>query len=195
MTTKEKRTLAGKLNFRADDKGKKIGGYAAIFNSRADIGGYMIEIIAPGAFAKTIKDDIRALIDHDSGRVIGRTSAGTLSLSEDTKGLAVEIELPDTTDGHDLAVSIERGDITGMSFGFEVLKHRWDDTGDVPVRTIEECKVYEVSVVAFPAYEDTTIAMRSLEEIRKDGKSKNFAAAKQRLKRRHDLDLRARSKA
>lgn len=180
----EKRTLAKPLDFRANDKVKKIGGYAAVFNSAADICDYFREIIAPGAFAKTIKGDVRALLDHDSGRVIGRTTAKTLRLKEDDIGLAVEIDLPDTSDGRDIATLIERGDISGMSFGFMVTKQTWDETGDIPVRTIEEVELMEVSVVAFPAYDDTTIAMRSLEAIRKERGAHNFNAAKRRVSAR-----------
>ena len=165
--TLETRTLSRRLECRAGDAGKMIGGYAAVFNSQTDIGGYFKEVIAPGAFRDALKGDVRALIDHNSGRVIGRTTAGTLRLAEDASGLAVEIDLPDTTDAQDLAKLIERGDISGMSFGFEVTKQTWDETGDVPVRTIEAVNLFEVSVVAFPAYPDTTIAMRSLDEARK----------------------------
>jgi hypothetical protein len=180
----EKRTLAKPPEIRADDKKKKIGGYAAVFNSVAEIGDYFREIIAPGAFSKSLAGDVRALVDHDSGRVIGRTTAKTLRLSEDAVGLAVEIDLPDTTDGRDIATSIERGDISGMSFAFNVTKQTWDETGEVPVRTIEELELYEVSVVAFPAYDDTSIAMRSLEEVRKEKKTHNFNAAARRVSAR-----------
>lgn len=182
--TLEKRTLAKPLEIRAVDKKKKIGGYAAVFNSEADIGDYFREIIAPGAFSKTLKGDVRALVDHDSGRVIGRTTAKTLRLMEDNIGLAVEIDLPDTSDGRDLATLIERGDISGMSFGFIVTKQTWDETGEVPIRTIEEVELHEVSVVAFPAYDDTTIAMRSLDEVRKEKKAHNFNAAARRVSAR-----------
>lgn len=164
----ETRTLSRKLELRSAGAGKTIGGYAAVFNSETDIGGYFREVIAPGAFRDTLSGDVRALIDHNSGRVIGRTTAGTLRLSEDSTGLACEIDLPETTDAQDLATLIERGDISGMSFGFEVTKQTWDETGPVPVRTIEAVNLFEVSVVAFPAYPDTTIAMRSLEAARRD---------------------------
>jgi uncharacterized protein len=164
--------------------GKKIGGYAAVFNSETDIGGYFREIIAPGAFSEAVKQDVRALLDHDSGRVIGRTSAGTLRLTEDENGLAVEIDLPDTSDGRDAAVLIERGDLTGMSFGFIVTHDEWDETGDTPVRTIRKVDLREVSVVAFPAYDDTSIAMRSLDEIRKSKREHNFNAAARRVAER-----------
>lgn len=162
----ETRTLTRPLEVRAADKGRTIGGYAAVFNSTADIGDSFREVIAPGAFAGALSQDVRALVDHDTGRVIGRTTAGTLRLSEDATGLAVEIDLPDTTDGRDLATLIERGDVSGMSFGFIVTKQTWDETGDIPIRTIEAVDLREVSVVAFPAYDDTTIALRSLTDNR-----------------------------
>lgn len=193
--TLERRAISSKPELRAGDSGKTAAGYAALFNSRADIGGYFSEIILPGAFADTIKSaDVRALIDHDTGRVIGRSSAGTLRLKEDDTGLAVEIDLPDTGDGRDLAVQLQRGDISGMSFGFAVTHDEWDETGPIPVRTIHKVDLFEVSAVAWPAYDDTSIALRSLDQARK---AKNFNAAAKRLRMKATLDLqtRARSKA
>lgn len=157
----EKRSMMQAPELRADDGKKTVKGYAAVFNSQTDIGGYFRESIAPGAFKDAIGGDVRALVDHDSGRVIGRTKAGTLRLSEDERGLAVEIDLPDTTDGRDLAALVERGDIDGMSFGFNVTHDEWDETGDIPVRTIHAVELHEVSAVTWPAYADTTLAMRS----------------------------------
>lgn len=187
----EKRSLTRPLEVRTAAAGsvRTVAGYAAVFNSRADIAGMFFEQIAPGAFGGTLADDVRALVDHDTGRVIGRTKSGTLRLSEDTNGLAVEIDLPDTSEGRDLATLIERGDISGMSFGFEVTKQTWDETGDVPVRTIEAVKLYEVSAVAFPAYDDTSLAMRSLEAFRGDKKKHNFNAAAMRRRMKAHLDL------
>lgn len=173
-------TRAMPLERRADG-GKKVGGYAAVFNSPADIGGFWTEIIAPGAFSESLKADVRALLDHDHGRVIGRTAAGTLRLAEDSKGLEVEIDLPDTTDGRDAAVLIERGDLSGMSFGFVVTHDEWDETGKVPVRTIHKVDLREVSIVAWPAYGDTSIGMRSLDSARKEKRQHNFDAASRRI--------------
>lgn len=166
------------------EQGRKVGGYAAVFNSEADIGGYFREIIAPGAFSETIKGDVLAFYDHNSGRVIGRSTSGTLRLAEDDVGLAVEIDLPDTTDGRDLAVSIERGDLSGMSFGFVVTKETWDETGEIPLRTIQAVNLIEVSIVALPAYDDTSIAMRSLDDARKGKRQHNFNAAARRVAER-----------
>lgn len=162
----ETRALTQAPELRATDGAKIAAGYAALFNSRTQIGDWFEEIIAPGAFKDALSSDVRALIDHDTGRVIGRSTAGTLRLSEDDRGLFVEIDLPDTSDGRDLAVQLERGDISGMSFGFRVTKEEWDETGKVPVRTIKAVDLFEVSAVAFPAYADTEIALRSLESAK-----------------------------
>src|SRR3546814_1026934 len=88
---------------------------------------------------------------------------GTLRLKEDDKGLAVEIDLPDTSDGRDVATLIQRGDVSGMSFGFRVTHDEWDETVDPPVRTVHAVELREVSVVSEPAYEGTSIALRSEE--------------------------------
>ena len=179
----ERRSLIATPELRASDKGKTIAGYAAVFNDVADIGGSFREIIAPGAFKGSLDNDVRALVDHDSGRVIGRTKAGTLRMKEDDHGLAVEIDLPDTTDGRDLAVSLERGDISGMSFGFRVTHDEWDETKEIPTRTIRAVELFEVSAVAFPAYDGTEIALRSLNEAKgeREKAEHNAAQAKARI--------------
>ncbi|PDS67889.1 HK97 family phage prohead protease [Rhizobium phaseoli] len=185
MTTNiEKRAAGLGVETRAENDKRTLVGYAAVFERLAMIGGYFQEKIAPGAFATAIQGDIRALVDHDPGRVIGRNKSGTLRLQEDGKGLRVEIDVPDTTDGNDLWVLVERGDISGMSFGFRVTKETWDETGDVPVRTIQALELMEVSAVAFPAYEDTTIGLRSLTAARAEGGARNAAAARRRIAER-----------
>jgi HK97 family phage prohead protease len=155
----------GKLEARKlEGEKRSLAGHAAVFNQRTDLG-YFAEIVAPGAFAKSIgADDIRALFNHDPNFVLGRNKAGTLKLSEDTQGLAVEIDPPDTQFARDLAVSIERGDVTQMSFGFETVADEWfkDANGDW-TRTLREVKLWDVSPVTFPAYPQTDIAARSLE--------------------------------
>lgn len=175
----EKRAISVAPEIRAGASGKTARGYAALFNTRTSIGDWFVEELAPGAFSDTLKTaDVRALVDHDTGRVIGRSIAGTLRLNEDDKGLFVEVDLPDTTDGRDLAVQLERGDISGMSFGFRVTKETWDETGDMPVRTIQAVELFEVSAVAFPAYADTEIALRSLAQakVERDEAEKKKAA-------------------
>lgn len=185
-TETETRSLVLPVERRASDDGKvTVAGYAAVFGEGADIGGYFHEVIVRGAFANSIKsDDVRAYFDHDHGRVLGRKSAGTLRLSEDAKGLAAEIDLPDTSDGRDVRALIERGDITGMSFGFQVLRQEWDETVDPPKRTILEVRLFEVSIVSEPAYEGTSVAMRSLDAARKERRAHNFTAASRRVAER-----------
>ena len=190
MSDIEKRGGSLGVEKRADDNKRTLVGYAAVFNSDTEIGGWWTERIAPGAFAETIKGDVRALVDHDMGRVIGRSKSGTLRLSEDDKGLRVEIDVPNTTDGNDLWELVERGDISGMSFGFRVTKQEWDETVDPPRRTIQVVDLHEVSAVAFPAYDDTTIGKRSLEAAREEAgtvlaaKRENDLAAKRRIAER-----------
>jgi len=170
---------------RADGNKVTASGYAAVFGEAADIGGYFEEIIARGAFTETLKTaDVRAYFDHDRGRVLGRSTAGTLRLKEDTKGLHVEIDLPDTSDGRDVATLIERGDISGMSIGFVVKRQQWDETSMPWKRTIEVVDLVEVSIVSEPAYEGTSIALRSLEDARKERRQHNFQAASARLAKR-----------
>jgi hypothetical protein len=172
MTTEfEKRGGHLGIETRAADDKRTLIGYAAVFNSDTTIGDYFIERIDPAAFDKAINGDVRALVDHDSGRVIGRTKSGTLRLATDDRGLKVEIDVPDTADGRDLLTLVERGDISGMSFGFRVTRQEWDETGDLPVRTILEVELYEVSAVAFPAYDDTTLGLRSLEASRAEAQN------------------------
>lgn len=157
----ERRCLA-KSELRIDgDKKPKIVGYASVFNQVVDIGGIFREKVAPGAFKKTIlESDIRALWNHDPNYVLGRNKAGTLRLREDSKGLACEIDPIDTVWANDLIKSISRRDVGGMSFGFDVIKQEVNyEKGE---RTLTEVKLYDVSVVAFPAYDQTSVAVRSL---------------------------------
>ena len=182
--TIERRALAAPLTVREDSR--TVAGYAAVFNSITDIGGMFREQIAPGAFKPSLAADVRALFDHDSAHVLGRTKAGTLRLKEDERGLAVEIDLPETQVARDLTASMARGDIDGMSFGFRVTKQEWDDTQDPPLRTIREVELHEVSVVTFPAYDDTEVALRSLDNERaeREKAEHNKAMAQKRIAER-----------
>ncbi len=156
-----------------DENGlRHIVGYAAVFNSLSeDLGGFR-EKIDPGCFSKTINsDDVRALWNHDSNHVLGRNKSGTLILSEDQRGLKIDVIPPDAQWARDLMVSIDRGDIDQMSFGFQKISDRWE--GDYPneVRTLMEVRLFDVSPVTFPAYPDTEVGLRSLEEYRKSKNS------------------------
>lgn len=157
-------------------------GYAALFNSLSeDLGGFR-ELIRPGAFKESLArgDDVRALVGHDSTMVIGRRSAKTLAISEDDRGLRVEIAVPDTTVGRDLVVSMKRGDITGQSFGFSTVKDEWSrqsKDGDIVYRReLVQVDLFEVSAVAWPAYTDTSVEARQLGDVKVI-----FEAARRRL--------------
>lgn len=128
-----------------------------------DLGGFR-EKIAPGAFTRTLKNaDVRALFNHDSNYVLGRNTSGTLTLSEDLQGLAIQIEPPDTSWARDLIVSMQRGDINQMSFQFSAIKDGWESGEDGgQIRTLKEVKLYDVSVVTFPAYPQTDVSVREL---------------------------------
>lgn len=182
MSEFEKR-IAQQVELRADESGTKtLTGYAAVFHSPTDIGGYFTEQVAPGAFAETIKGDVRCLFNHQSGNVLGRTKSGTLRLSEDSHGLRFEVDLPETVLGKDVGTLVARGDISGCSFDFRAMKQSWDDTVDPPKRTLERVEISEVSIVTFPAYADTTVALRSLEAARAEGgNAHNAAAARRRV--------------
>lgn len=139
--------------------GRRLEGYAATFKSEARIGS-IVETIAPGAFARSIGGDVLALMDHDPARVLGRTRSGTLRLSEDSKGLAFSLDLPDTQAGRDVLELAQRNDLGGMSFGFIVPQggDRWQGER----RTLVNLDLREISVVsAHPAYPDTSLALRS----------------------------------
>lgn len=141
-----------------------IVGYAAVFNSRSlDLGGFT-EFIRPGAFARTLMEqpDIRALFDHQSNAILGRTKSGTMTIGEDQRGLFVDITPPDTETGRSVCESIKRGDIDGMSFGFQTRSDAWSTDDGMPLRELTDVDLSEVSVVTFPAYPDTAVATRSL---------------------------------
>jgi len=160
----ERRTLHSEFRVEQREDGKKlIRGHAAVFNSETDLGWFR-ERIAPGAFSESIgKDDVRALFNHDENFILGRNKAGTLTMREDEQGLYVEIDPPDTQVGRDLVTSIERGDISQMSFGFQTIKDSWEteENAAKDLRTLEKVKLWDVSPVTFPAYQETDVAVRS----------------------------------
>ena len=194
--THEIRILAGMQVESRADAPRRLVGYAAVFDQETDIGGYFREVIRRGAFAEAIKrDDIHALDNHDYGRVIGRRSAGTLTLSEDDHGLKIEIIPPDTQVARDLIANIEARNIDQMSFSFGMDggKQVWDETGEIPLRSIEKVgALYEVSIVPRGAYPTTEIGLRSLDDARKERRRANFDAARLRRTMKFGLDLRSR---
>ena len=165
----ERRFVKGSDVRATDDANKpSISGYASVFDEQYDAG-YFIETIKPGAFSRAIREgqDVRALFNHHPDHLLGRTKSGTLTLREDTKGLFFECSLPDTQTARDVRTSILRGDLSGCSFGFQVTKQTWrevkdDKTGHlVQYRDIEDCDIFDVSTVTYPAYEGTNVGARS----------------------------------
>lgn len=149
-----------RLDRRAEDSLPMIAGYAAVFNTLSvDLWGFR-EKIAPGAFAGSLQDDVRALWNHETGIVLGRTKSGTLRLAEDDVGLAIEIDPPSSAGNY--IETIERGDVDQMSFAFRTLEQTWDEDDDgVLIRTLLKVKLHEVSPVTFPAYPATAVGVRS----------------------------------
>jgi uncharacterized protein len=147
------------------DNTVKIGGYAAVFDKPSDIlWGSFVERIRPGAFKKTITEmDQVMLWDHNSQYVLGRRSNGTLTLEEDEIGLRFECIMPDTSYARDCQELIKRGDVKQMSFGFNVIREDWQDI-EKPIqrRDLLEIRLFEVSIVTFPAYAETSVSLRSL---------------------------------
>tara|TARA_R110000868_G_scaffold233628_2_gene487368 strand:- start:10782 stop:11858 length:1077 start_codon:yes stop_codon:yes gene_type:complete len=167
MSNVERRTITNDFEVRAAGGFTTITGYASVFNSLSQNLGGFVEQVAPGAFKKTILEaDVRALFNHDPNYVLGRNKAGTLRMVEDAKGLAYEVDLPDTQQARDLAESMRRGDITQSSFGFRVIRDSWGVTADdYPLRTLEEVALYDVSPVTYPAYTEASSALRSLAKM------------------------------
>lgn len=141
----------------------KIVGHAAVFNQLSEPLWGFRERILPGAFKEAIeRDDVRALWNHDPNYVLGRNKAGTLRLTEDDKGLAVEIDPPDTQWARDLLVSIRRGDVNQMSFAFTVLDEEFSKENGENIRTLKKVRLHDVSVVTYPAYPQTDAQVRSI---------------------------------
>ncbi|MDZ3836822.1 MAG: HK97 family phage prohead protease [Rhodospirillales bacterium] len=149
----------------------KLAGYAAVYGAwSSDLGGFA-ERVAPGAFDASLAAprDILALWDHRERHVLGRVGAGTLRLGSDAIGLSFELDLPDTTAGRDLAVLVSRRDVAGASFAFRVQPggERWSfDDGKVR-RTLTDVALAEITVTAQPAYGETSVALRSLQQQRR----------------------------
>jgi len=182
---RENRFLADSVEVRAaadDGDTPKVRGYAAKFDKLSENLGtedwQFREIIKPGAFDDVLKDDVRALLNHDANHILARSKngEGTLEIGVDKVGLWYEFDAPDTQAGRDLRTSIERGDVDQSSFSFRVDKdgQNWEEKreGDGPsivTRTISKvARLFDVSPVTFPAYPDATVALRSLQEFRKE---------------------------
>ena len=170
------------METRMDVSDRKLRGTAIVFNAASlDLGGFT-EYIAPEAVDRTLREglDVRALIDHDTSKIIGRTKSGTLSLRKTRKGLEIEVDPPGTSYARDLMESVERGDISGMSFGCRVLDDNWEMRDGQPVRTVLDMVISEVSAVSMPAYvqTDVMVAQRSLAQFREDTKGRSLEMAR-----------------
>lgn len=145
--------------------GRTLTGYAIVFGSLShDLGGYR-ELIEPSAVDRTLQEsrDVLALMDHDPAKVVGRTTAGTLRLAKDAKGLRVEIDMPDTSYAQDAIELVKRRDLAGMSFSFSVVRpdgERFETRNGQPTRLISDMLIHEVSLVSMPAYAATAVQMQ-----------------------------------
>ena len=171
------------VEVRAEADSLTVEGYAAVFNEPTDIGGYFREQIAPGAFKDAIgRDDVVFLINHD-GLPLARTRSGTLELTEDERGLKMRSVLdPEDPDVRAIAGKMKRGDLDKMSFAFYPEVEEWDETGDVPLRTIRQAALYDVSIVTTPAYDGTEIGLRSLKAFREQQAQRNSSFARERIR-------------
>lgn len=165
-TLREVRPIATEFTARAENDTPTIEGYFAVFNSIYEIAPGMSESVKPGAFSRTLAGDIRALTNHDTTLVLGRTKAHTLELREDEHGLWGKITInPNDRDAMNLYERVKRGDVDQCSFGFEIVNEETDFRDDGSMHwTITDVNLFEVSACTFPAYAETNISARSMEK-------------------------------
>lgn len=176
------KTCNSQFNTRETSDEKRIEGYFSVFDGTYQIGQGMSESIDRHAFDDALDDDVRALINHDTTLVLGRTKAGTLELRTDDHGLWGSILInPNDQEAMNIYSRVQRGDVNQCSFGFDILKEDTEidqETGDVHW-TIKGVKLYEVSVCTFPAYDTTEVEARSKEA--EEIKAKSLKAWKERM--------------
>lgn len=162
---RQMRSVPSMFDTREENDVLYIEGYFSVFNTNYDLWPGASESVAPGAFSKTLGGDIRALIDHETRLVLGRNKAGTLELKEDSHGLWGRVSVNrNDQDAMNLYERVKRRDVDQCSFGFEIIKEDTEIREDGSVHwTIREVKLYEVSVVTFPAYEETSVSARKKE--------------------------------
>lgn len=163
---RQSRALPANFKTRSEEDGSlRLEGYFVVFNSIYEIAPGMTESIAPGAFDEALDADIRCLTDHDTRLVLGRTTAGTFELRQDEHGLwGSALINPNDQDAMNTKARVDRGDVNQASFGFDILEEEADFRDDGSVHwTIKKVKLYECSVVTFPAYRDTNISSRTHE--------------------------------
>jgi uncharacterized protein len=187
MKGQHKRDLRTKFNVtRADNTADELilDGYFALYEQETELFEGSFEIITKGAFDGTMGNDIRALWNHNSQYVLGRNKSGTLELKTDDKGLYASIRLPKTQYAQDLYELVDRGDVDQCSFGFNILSEDLEELASGGYRwRINEIDLHEVSVVTFPAYENTSVAARSKEvaDIKKRKIEEKRLALKKRM--------------
>lgn len=185
------RSVSSEFNTRADEAGDMyISGYFSVFNSNYEIWDGATESIAETAFEGALSDDIRCLIDHETRLVLGRTKANTLTLKTDNRGLWGEVKInPNDQDAVNLYERVKRGDVDQCSFGFDILEEEFEDRGNSVHWTIKKVKLYEVSVVTFPAYKDTSVSARKeeLETIKKRALEADKTRLLNKLKKRSEV--------
>jgi len=173
LTVKENQTrsMATTFSTREETSGEKIiEGYFAVFNQETELWPGAFEEISPEAFNGSLSNDIRALTNHETTLVLGRNKSGTLKLSVDSRGLWGQITINENdSDALNLYERVKRGDVDQCSFGFNILNEETDWREDGTVKwLLKEIDLHEVSVVTFPAYEDTGVQARhtQLEQYR-----------------------------
>ena len=179
------RSVPTRFETRENEDGQLvISGYFSVFNSNYEIGPGMSESVAPGAFLSSLSGDVRALTNHDSTLVLGRTTAGTLKLREDDIGLWGDVIInPKDSDAVNTYERVKRGDVSQCSFGFQITKEDTEVRADGSIHwTIRDVELYEVSVCTFPAYEATNVQARSAQ--RAEIQEREFAAWKDSMMRR-----------
>ena len=182
MEKRQLRSIPTKFETREDGENPTIEGYFAVFNSNYEIAPGMSESIAPGAFSRTLANDVRALINHDTTLVLGRTKANTLELREDSHGLWGKISInPNDGDAMNLYERVKRGDVDQCSFGFDLKEQDTEIRDDGAVHwTIKDLDLFEVSCCTFPAYEQTNISARSKE--RDEIRQRELSAWREKMK-------------
>lgn len=178
----ERRVFTTPVEARAADDGsdRRLAGYAALYDTETRIGPFFREVLETGAFRAALDrgDDVRALFNHDANVVLGRSTAGTLTLTEDERGLRYDVLLPDTQTARDLWTSVQRGDISQSSFAFTVDAEEWRDMSgdDLPLRVVKSVRLFDVSPVTYPAYQETTVSARSQAEALQEAQRQAWRA-------------------
>ena len=184
------RTSDARFSVREGNDEKRIEGYFSVFGPEYVLWDGASESVDPHAFDGALDGDVRALIDHDTRLVLGRTTAGTLELRTDDKGLFGSILInPDDQDAMNLYARVQRGDVSQCSFGFDILDEEYTHRDDGSDHwTIKSVKLYEVSVCTFPAYEDTAVQARK-DDLRAIRKRRTDAWKESVLKRLHRKEV------